>query len=641
MAAVRGHGAIDVKKKRKRRKKREGEGEDAGEVRTDGEDVDNGDVSVKQSKKVQARVQAIKGKGPAAQEEEEEEEDEAVTAAAAAAVAAAREERARSGGGDEDDDEKNEDNAREKQVKKKRKAFNGASTSEGTTARVGSGIMSGSDFTSLSLSTPTSAALRAMGFTKMTEVQARAIPEAMTGKDILGAARTGSGKTLAFLVPAIELMYHAKVSARNGTAVIVISPVRELALQIYGVLAELMAGDSAAEGGSRGHKQTFGLVMGGANRRVEAEKLIAGVNIVVATPGRLLDHLQNTKGFTTHNLLCLVIDEADRILEIGFEEDMRQIIKILPKKRQTMLFSATQTTKVEDLARVSFSGKPVYIGVDDVRPAATREGLQQGYCVVSSEKRFLLLFTFLKKNMASKKIMVFFSSCNSVKYHAELLNYIDIPCSDIHGKQKQQKRTSTFFDFSKAETGILLCTDVAARGLDIPSVDWIIQYDPPDDPREYIHRVGRTARGRSGVGRALLFLLPSEVAFLKFLKAAKVPLNEFEFPQKKIINVQQQLEKLIQKNYYLHSSAKDAYRSYILAYNSHSMKEVFDVHNLDMRAIALSFGFANPPKVNINIESHARSARNSKAYSKVNKGKKKGHAFSHDNPYGKDTRQFK
>jgi superfamily II DNA/RNA helicase len=112
-----------------------------------------------------------------------------------------------------------------------------------------------------------------------------------------------------------------------------------------------------------------------------------------------------------------------------------------------------------------------------------------------SRRRFLLLFTFLKKNL-KRKVMVFFSSCNAVKYHGELLNYIDIPVMDIHGKQKQQKRTATFFEFCKAEKGILLCTDVAARGLDIPAVDWIIQYDPPDDPREYIHRVGRTARGQ-------------------------------------------------------------------------------------------------------------------------------------------------
>ena len=115
---------------------------------------------------------------------------------------------------------------------------------------------------------------------------------------------------------------------------------------------------------------------------------------------------------------------------------------------------------------------------------------------------------------------VFFSSCNSVKYHGELLNYIDIPVADIHGKQKQEKRTRTFFEFCAAPSGILLCTDVAARGLDIPKVDWIIQYDPPDDPREYIHRVGRTARGEGASGRALLFLLPSELGFLRYLKAS-------------------------------------------------------------------------------------------------------------------------
>jgi ATP-dependent RNA helicase DDX18/HAS1 len=155
---------------------------------------------------------------------------------------------------------------------------------------------------------------------------------------------------------------------------------------------------------------------------------------------------------------------------------------MLPE-RQTLLFSATQTTKVEDLARVCLNKTPLYINVHENQDKATVEGLEQGYVVCPSEQRFLVLFTFLKKMMKKKKIIVFFSSCNSVKYHAELLNYIDIPVLDLHGKQKQQKRTNTFFEFVNAEHGILLCTDVAARGLDIPAVDWIIQYDPPDDPR--------------------------------------------------------------------------------------------------------------------------------------------------------------
>jgi ATP-dependent RNA helicase DDX18/HAS1 len=251
-----------------------------------------------------------------------------------------------------------------------------------------------------------------------------------------------------------------------GTGVIVVSPTRELALQIFGVARELMAH----------HSQTYGIVIGGANRRAEAEKLAKGVNLIIATPGRLLDHLQNTQGFIYKNVKALVIDEADRILEVGFEDEMRQIIKILPKdERQTMLFSATQTTKVEDLARISLRPGPLYINVDNTKQHSTVEGLEQGYVVCDSNERFLLLFSFLKRNL-KKKVIVFFSSCNCVKYHSELLNYIDLPVLDLHGKQKQQKRTNTFFEFCNATQGTLICTDVAARGLDVscPLCAWLV-----------------------------------------------------------------------------------------------------------------------------------------------------------------------
>ncbi|CAH2304920.1 ATP-dependent RNA helicase DDX18 [Pelobates cultripes] len=435
-------------------------------------------------------------------------------------------------------------------------------------------------------------AISEMGFTHMTEIQHKTIRPLLEGRDVLAAARTGSGKTLAFLIPAIELIYKLKFMPRNGTGVLILSPTRELAMQTYGVLKELMAH----------HVHTYGLIMGGSNRSAEAQKLANGVNIVVATPGRLLDHMQNTPGFMYKNLQCLVIDEADRILEVGFEQEMKQIINLLPKRRQTMLFSATQTRKVEDLARVSLKKEPLYVGVDDHKDTATVDGLEQGYVVCPSEKRFLLLFTFLKKNR-KKKMMVFFSSCMSVKYHYELLNYIDLPVMAIHGKQKQTKRTTTFFQFCNADSGILLCTDVAARGLDIPEVDWIVQYDPPDDPKEYIHRVGRTARGIDGKGHALLILRPEELGFLRYLKQAKVPLSEFEFSWSKISDIQSQLEKLIEKNYYLHKSAQEAYKAYIRAYDSHSHKQIFDVNTLDLPKVCLSFGFQVPPYVDLNVNS--------------------------------------
>jgi ATP-dependent RNA helicase DDX18/HAS1 len=312
-------------------------------------------------------------------------------------------------------------------------------------------------FSDLNLSEKTMKAIEDMKFENMTEIQQRGIPPLLAGRDVLGAAKTGSGKTLAFLIPAVENLSSLRFKPRNGTGVIVVSPTRELALQIFGVARELMAN----------HSQTYGIVIGGANRRAEAEKLAKGVNLLIATPGRLLDHLQNTQGFVFKNLKALIIDEADRILEIGFEDEMRQIVKILPKdERQTMLFSATQTTKVEDLARISLRPGPLYINVDHQKEHSTVEGLEQGYVVCDSDKRFLLLFSFLKRNL-KKKIIVFFSSCACVKYHAELLNYIDLPVLDLHGKQKQQKRTNTFFEFCNAKQGILICTDVAARGLDV------------------------------------------------------------------------------------------------------------------------------------------------------------------------------
>ncbi|VDP11196.1 unnamed protein product [Soboliphyme baturini] len=303
-----------------------------------------------------------------------------------------------------------------------------------------------------------------MGFTKMTEIQARSLPDLLNGRDLLGAAKTGSGKTLAFLIPAVELLYKLKFAPHNGTGCIIISPTRELSMQTFGVVTELL----------KYHSLTHGLVMGGANRQAEAQKLSKGINIL------------NTHDFLYKNLHCLIIDEADRIMDIGFELEMQQIIRLLPRHRQTMLFSATQDQKVNDLVKMALQKEPLYIGVGDTSETATVEGLRQGYVVCPSEKRFMMLYTFLKRNR-KKKMMVFFSSCSSVKFHHELFNYIDLPVICIHGKQKQQKRTTTFFSFFEAKEGILLCTDVAARGLDIPAVDWIVQYDPPDDPKVRFH----------------------------------------------------------------------------------------------------------------------------------------------------------
>lgn len=273
-----------------------------------------------------------------------------------------------------------------------------------------------------------------------------------------------------------------------------------------------------------------------------------------------------------------------------------------------MLFSATLSKKTDDLIGVALKKEPLYVGLEEYNESATVDGLEQGFVIAPSDKRLLLLFTFLKKNR-NKKIMVFFSSCMSVKFHNELLNYIDLPVMSIHGKQKQTKRTTTFFQFCNSETGILLCTDVAARGLDIPQVDWIVQFDPPDDPKEYIHRVGRTARGEGAKGHALLILNPEEREFLRYLKEAKVPLQEFEFSWNKVANIQPQLEKLISKNYFLNLSAKEAYKAFVRAYDSHSLKHIFDVNRLDLVCVAKSFGFSVPPFVDLPVTGAKNAAK--------------------------------
>lgn len=233
-------------------------------------------------------------------------------------------------------------------------------------------------------------------------------------------------------------MHKVKFLQSKGTGVIIITPTRELAQQIYDVGLDLMTY----------HNKTITLLIGGKNRKQDAIKLAKGSTVLVATPGRLLDHLQNTK-FTFHNLMCLIIDEADQILKVGFEEEMKQILSLLPTQRQTVLFSATQTKKVDDLVRLSLKD-PVFIGVDEQADESTVQGLEQGFVMCDSDRRFNLLFTFLKKNR-KRKIMVFFSSCNSVKFHSDLFNYVDIHVKDIHGKQKQQKRLNTFYEFCNAD----------------------------------------------------------------------------------------------------------------------------------------------------------------------------------------------
>ena len=437
--------------------------------------------------------------------------------------------------------------------------------------------------------------LTLQGYETATEIQAKSIPIALKGEDIIGSAKTGSGKSLAFLIPTVEyILNHPK---NEGIQSLVITPTRELALQLYDLAKSLMNDNGT----------TCVLVIGGGNRKKEAEKLSSSeARIIICTPGRLIDHMVNTKKFNYNNIKILIIDEADKILKIGFEEELTEIIKLIPKNRQTLLFSATITPKVEDLITLSVKN---YENIRIKSSDPTVSTLEQGYLIIDADKKFLFLFTFFKKNKNSK-ILVFFATCKEVEFYSSLLNYVDVPVLSITGEYKQQKRSTTFMEFCSLDKGILLCTDVAQRGLDIPDVDWVIQYDPPHDPEEYLHRVGRTARGANKVGKALLMIMQNEINFIRMLQLYKIKLDEFQFPEKKLAKVQEQLEKLVnKKDKYLLNLATEAYRAYIHSYHANTDKDTFDLEKLDLLKVCKSFGLISPPFVHLNIKPKTNSMR--------------------------------
>ncbi|KAH0785730.1 ATP-dependent RNA helicase HAS1 [Histomonas meleagridis] len=432
--------------------------------------------------------------------------------------------------------------------------------------------------------------IKNMGFSKMMPIQAQAIPLMLNGSDVLAAAKTGSGKTLAFLIPMINFMIKNNIQRKDGIIGLIIAPVHELAVQTYEVAQNLL----------KGTEIFTGMAIGGTSKKKEIKEYESGVNLLIATPGRLVDHILGTKGFQLNNLKILVIDEADRILEAGFRSQLDEIIANLPKARQTALFSATQTQDVEALAAVSFQqGTPIYVGVDDSSSSSTATNLTQSYVIVPPDKRLLLLVTFLKKNH-KKKIMVFFSTRASVKFHHMFFGELKIKTLAIHGDQSQQKRIDAFNQFRQQKSGIMLCTDVAARGLDIPAVDWVVQYDPPTSEREYIHRVGRSARA-GAEGQALLFLMENEKPFLKILEDAKVPLKKLPMPTKKIISINLLIENLMTTNRKLMKNAKEGLKSYLMSYESHPLTQCFNVKKLDIEGVAKSFGFNEMPYLDIRV----------------------------------------
>ena len=524
-------------------------------------------------------------------------------------------------------------------------------------------------------------ALHAEGFARMTPIQARAVPLVLQGFDVLGQAATGSGKTLAFVVPMLHETLPTVAASPNAFVGLIVSPTKELCAQIRDVTDRVC----------RHLDETpfrVELVTGGTNVKEERRRVLAS-NVVVGTPGRVVDHVKNTPQWSLRTTTkFFVLDEADKMLADGFALEVDSIVGALPPQRRTLLFSATNNKSVRELARLSLSGRPLlvnttdpapvrlpaggdgggarrssaYVGldaldendsaedeegltyvdlaanveedeeaaddgedgeeedddgdfdggdeeaeeVDDARAAAAREAaghvpsqLQQYYQLVPVADRLRVLYLFVKRLAQTAKAIVFCSTVASAEYHCMLMGAAGFhnEVLMLHGKMKHRQRLATFECFLKWPTGVLFCTDVAARGLDIPDVDWILQYDPPTDPTEYVHRIGRTARA-GAQGSALLFVAPEEQAFVAYLHRFGLNVQPVAAPRK-LPPVQAALEHVLEEDPIVAKAADRAYRAHLAAYQSHVLKKIFDVHRLDLIAVGKSFALTTPPAVTL------------------------------------------
>lgn len=565
-----------------------------------------------------------------------------------------------------------------------------------------------------------------LGLSTLTPIQSEAIPQILDGRDALVKSQTGSGKTLAFLIPLVEKLVtqEKRLERKDGCRAIVLLPTRELCVQVLDVLGAVVKSF---------HWVVVGSLMGGEKKKSEKARLRKGVIVVVATPGRLVDHLRHTECFNCSGLQWLVLDEADRLLDLGFEADIQFVVEKLraatannAARFQTVLASATLTEAVMRLAHVSLEN-PSRAGFtsnrggnncasmeeeksdDGEEEQSVPTGLTQSFVVVDSRNRLSMLAAVLRAHavVERKKLIVFLSTCDSVDFHHELFSSLVLPpdlggdktqqpglaglvalamqgdaaiasskgitkgqrrkqerlfkrnkgkkkkrdkeeqsqqrdkeeqsqqlllCDrsaiyKLHGNMQQALRTAAINGFRAAAFGVLFCTDVAARGLDIPNTDWIVQHDPPQEPADYIHRIGRTARaGRAG--NALLILQKQEEAYLDLLERKGMELQELypgrlflqgfpnqqNYPSSQRINpksggqpggeprrieiaLQKAMEAHVEAHTNLQSMGCSAWQGFLRAYQTHSKdtRQIFQVKQLHLGHLATSFALKDKP----------------------------------------------
>ncbi|MDE5422191.1 DEAD/DEAH box helicase [Ancylomarina sp. DW003] len=356
--------------------------------------------------------------------------------------------------------------------------------------------------------------LDSLGFKRPTDIQFKAIPPIMKGEDVLAIAQTGTGKTAAFAIPIIDKLNKNKKSKKSeGIKAVVMVPTRELAIQITEVFQEI---------GKKTNVISF-CVFGGVEQDPQIAKLQEGIDILISTPGRMFD-LVNQGHIHLFNVETLILDEADHMLDLGFIKDIQDLIKYLPKKRQTLFFSATISPRIKKLA-YSLVTKAIRIQISPKDPVSKNVDHSVGF-IKMDDKRFFLE-RFIKDNSDSK-ILVFVRTKVRAERVFKAMQRVDIKTLTIHGDKEQKDRLTALKEFKSGETKVLIATDVSARGIDIPNVDYVVNYDLPDVDENYVHRVGRTGRGvQKGV--AISFCSEEE----------KLMLNEIEeYLGKKIVEME-------------------------------------------------------------------------------------------------------
>ena len=478
-------------------------------------------------------------------------------------------------------------------------------------------------------------AISSMGFTKMTPVQASTIPLFMTHKDVVVEAVTGSGKTLAFLVPIVEKLLRLEEPVkRHHVGAIIVSPTRELAGQIYKVLLSLIkfhGPSSVIEGLSEGQPvagESGPLKQSSSALKVVPQLLFGGSttpaqdlswflknspNLLISTPGRLLEILSSPFVHCPQSSFeVLVLDEADRLLDLGFKDDLQKILNRLPKQRRTGLFSASVSEAVDQIIRVGLRN-PVRIavkvkGVNGALDKRTPASLQMRYFITSPGQKLTVLKNLLHRITPSPfKVIVYLSTCAAIDYFQHLLPSNVIPDGmmliPLHGKHPANVRENNFVRFTNAACpALLLTTDVAARGLDIPQVDLVVQIDPPSDPKVFLHRCGRAGRaGRRGL--SVLFLQPGrEEDYVPFLEIRKTPVEKLIEPEidaqpEESEDLARLFRNLVLKDRALHEKAQRAFVSWVRSYSKHQASSIFRITDLDWADLAQGWGLLKLPKM--------------------------------------------